>query len=144
MCFNTLCPFYLWHKSCDCEGTCGRSLREPVTITTSNSTGGCSDSNFQIVKLQEEVKYLRIQLALSKAKENPVNLFPELTSQERAENAEIVELTLQLEKAQEEIKDLQSRYIELQKDHAECTAQRDKLLLENSKLKEKLLKGMKI
>lgn len=99
-----------------------------------------SFDKFLLAEAQQQIKYLKMQL---KAKDSPINIFPELTPEQRAENKEIVELTLQFEKAQEEIKDLQSRYIELQKDHAECTAQRDKLLLENSKLKEKISKGDK-
>jgi len=91
----------------------GRSLLHPITITTSDGTGECGDSNFRIAQLQEEVRHLRIQLALSKAKENPVNLFPELTSQERAENAEIVALTIRAEKAEAKL----NTYIALQNWH---------------------------
>lgn len=55
-----------------------------------------------IAHAREDIPYLLAQLELSKAREHPVNLFPELTPQQRAENAEIVALTARAEKAEAE------------------------------------------
>lgn len=56
----------------------------------------------QAEKAEEEVERLKTKLMLSEAREHPVNLFPELTPQQRAENAEIVALTIRAEKAKAE------------------------------------------
>ena len=56
-----------------------------------------------IAHARDDIPYLLAELTLSKAREHPVNLFPELTPQQRAENAEIVALTARAEKAEAEL-----------------------------------------
>lgn len=54
---------------------------------------------------QKENERLHIKLTLSKAREHPQELFPELMPQQRAENAEIVALTSRAEKVEAELLD---------------------------------------